>query len=126
VAAEKERRCEMRDGRNIRDFVTDGFTLESQHPAKLSIMIDPNANNEVRIWLTDEEGVGEALSDSILPMFVKAVVLSRSVAERIGGFPFSEEPLFGEPWVWRWYPEMTVEQIVAFLEEKLSCKLIPH
>ncbi len=115
----------MRSGVNLQDFRTEGFKLFNGVPVKLRVMVDPDENNEVRIWLSDE-GIEEDLNGCILPMFLKAVVLSRSVAERIGGTPFSEEPLWGEPWVWRWYPDLSVEQIVAFLEEKLSCKLVPH
>ena len=113
----------MRSALNLQDFDTEGFKLYSQHPATLRFMIDPDRNNETRIWLLDDHGIGEYCQGSILPMFQKYALL-RDVAERIGGNPIPEDPLWGEPWIDRCYPDMTVEQIIAFFEEKLHCKLV--
>lgn len=104
-------------------FNTEEFQLYGRQPAKLRFMIEPDKNNSVRIWILDDHGIGEYCQGSILPMLQKYGLL-RDVADRIGGDPIPTDPLWGEPWIDRWYPDMTVEQIVAFLEEKLDCKLV--
>ncbi|MDO8565051.1 MAG: hypothetical protein Q7R67_00260 [bacterium] len=120
----------MRSAADVKGFDTEEFRLYRLHPAKLRVMVDtsddsPDGKNSVRIWLLDDHGIGESCQGSILPMFQKYAYL-RDVAERIGGDPIPTDPLWGEPWIDRWYREMTVEQIVAFLEEKLGCKLVAH